>query len=107
MENPTVYSNVMHFEQKKKEWMHAETMNTEGSMMLKPFFDEITELQNEVLCNGKDSIASHRLQSTVRVKLFDRNAGKYIYGDVKWIEPSIMSGCNCWDGIFIIAESDD
>jgi len=98
---------IERYERDKKDWQREETMNCHGSMMLKPFLNKIESYQKEVLCNGKDGIASHGLQSVVHVKLFNKQTGEYTYGDVKWIEPSMMMGCGCWDGIYIIAETDE
>jgi hypothetical protein len=76
-------------------------------MMLKPFLKTVESYQKEVLCDGKGRIASHGLSSAVHVKLFNKKTGKWTYGDVQWIEPSMMMGCGCWNGIFIVAETDE
>jgi hypothetical protein len=100
---------VDRYERDKKAWQREETMNRkyENSMMLKPFLDDVQKYQKEVLCDGKTGIASHNIPSSVHVKLFNKKTGEYTYGDVQWIEPSMMMGCGCWNGIFIIAETDE
>jgi hypothetical protein len=97
------------YERDKKDWVREETMNRkyENCMMLKPFLDSVQGYQKEVLCDGKTGIASHNIPSSVHVKLFNKKTGEYTYGDVQWIEPSMMMGCGCWNGIFIIAETDE
>ena len=95
------------YEREKVEWMKPETINSNGSMMVKPFLDEVTSYQKEILCNGNSGIASHKLQSTVQVKMVHPITGEIIYGDVKWVEPSRLPGCGCWDGIVIIAEQEN
>jgi hypothetical protein len=95
-----------YYESLKKEWVREETINKHGEMMLKPFVEEVIGLQKEVLCNGENSIASHKLQSSVIVQIFNPTTGHITYGSVKWVEPSTMMGCGCWDGIKIIAEED-
>jgi hypothetical protein len=95
------------YEREKKDWIREEQMNRDGTMMLKPFLEQVGSYQKEVLCNGKDGIASHGLQSTVYVKVFNKSTGEWIYADVKWIEPSMLMGCGCWNGIKIVAETDE
>jgi len=95
------------YECEKVEWMKPETINSNGSMMVKPFLDEVASYQKEILCNGSSGIAIHKLQSTVQVKMVHPATGEIIYGDVKWIEASRLMGCGCWDGIVIIAEQEN
>lgn len=100
---------VTRYEKEKADWIREETMNRpyENSMMLKPFLETVEKYQKEVWCDGKGRIASHNLPSAVHVKLFNKKTGKWTYGDVQWIEASRVAGCGCWDGIYIIAETDD
>ncbi len=101
--------SIDRYERDKKDWQREETMNRkyENSMMLKPFLESVEGYQKEVYCNGKTGIASHNIQSSVHVKMFNKKTGEYTYGDVQWIEPSMLMGCGCWDGIYIIAETDE
>lgn len=91
----------------KKAWMCEETLNHNSTMLLKPFHESVERYQQEVLCNGKDGIASHNLQSDVYVKVVDPRTGDYTWNSVKWIEPLSMMGCGCWKGILIVAEMGD
>jgi hypothetical protein len=94
------------YERKKVEWMKPDTINSNGRMMVKPFLDEVASYQKEILCDGSSSIASHKLQSSVQVRVIHPITGEIIYGDVKWIEPYALPGCGCWDGIVIVAEQE-
>ena len=100
---------VDRYERDKKDWQREETMNRkyENSMMLKPFLESVQSYQKEVYCDGQGHIASHNIASGVHVKLFNKKTGEYTYGDVQWVEPSMLMGCGCWNGIFIIAETDE
>lgn len=91
----------------KKDWIREETLNHNGTMMLNPFLESVEEYQKEVHCNGKNAIASHAIQSKVYVKVVDPRTGDYTWNHVKWIEPTRLMGCGCWDGILIVAEMGD
>ena len=90
----------------KKDWISEETLNTDGSMMLKPFLESVEFFQKEVYCDGKGGIASHNIPSSVFVKVVNPKTGEDMWANVKWIEASMLMGCGCWDGIKIVAELD-
>jgi hypothetical protein len=96
------------YEVEKRAWVRdKEEINSySNSMMLKPFLESVEQYQKEVHCNGKDAIASHNLQSSVDIKMFNKKTGEWVYGCVQWVEASRLGGCGCWSGIRIIAECD-
>lgn len=98
--------SLKYYASETKSWLRPETLNTNGSMMLKPFFDTIEQYQKEVYCDGEGGIASHNIPSNVCVKLFNPQTGEDMWAKVKWVEPTMMMGCGCWDGIKIVAELD-
>ena len=66
-------------------------------MLVKQFAGRVATIAEEVGCDGAGNISSHEMPSSVRVEVED-DAAEY---EVVDIEPFIMMGCMCWDGIVL------
>lgn len=64
-------------------------------MFVKEFSGRVASIASEVGCDGGQNIASHAIGSSVTVTV-EGDESKYEIVD---IEPSMMFGCGCWDGI--------
>lgn len=99
-------SAIDRYHRDTKSWIREETLNHNDTMMLKPFLESVEHYQKEVYCDGKGHIASHGIPSSVIVKVINPKTGEDVWANVKWIEPTMLMGCGCWDGIKIVAELD-
>lgn len=100
-------SAIDRYQRDTKSWIREETLNHNDTMMLKPFIESVEHYQKEVCCDGKGHISSHGIPSSVIVKVINPNTGEDVWANVKWIEPTMLMGCGCWDGIKIVAELDE
>lgn len=66
-------------------------------MLVKQFASRVAEIAEEIGCDGAGNISSHKMPSSVTVVIEDDDADY----EVVDIEPSIMIGCMCWDGIVL------
>ena len=97
---------LTHHEVDTAEWMRPETLNLDGAMMVRHFLHDVQRLQDGILCDGSQGIASHTIQSHTLVKLVNPTTGNISYGNVKWVAATRMMDCGCEDGITIVAEEE-
>jgi hypothetical protein len=69
-------------------------------MTVKELLDKINKLNKEIQCDG-NTIASHKIKSSVIVS---DTENRYEIVD---IQPTMLFGCGCWDGIDIIIKKVD
>lgn len=69
-------------------------------MFVKDFAETVASIANEVSCDGGTSIASHKIRSSVRV-LVDGDDNEDAEYDLVEVEPSMLLGCGCWDGVIL------
>ena len=68
-------------------------------MFVKHFAEDVARMAQEVACDGKGNIGAHHLPSRVTIMCDDPNDDNEY--ELVAIEPSLVIGCGCWDGIDI------
>lgn len=66
-------------------------------MYVKEFVETITKYANEIGCDGKGNISSHKISSSIRVTNVDSDDEYEIVG----FDIDRLMGCGCWCGIEI------
>lgn len=69
-------------------------------MTLSELIRQLQAIQTEVGCDG-EAIYSHKLKSRV---VIDTPTATY---EVDAIEPTLLPGCGCWDGVRIMIKEED
>lgn len=68
-------------------------------MLAKDFHDQVAMITKEIGCDGKGSIGSHKLPSTVSVSVDDPNDDSDY--ELVGLDVDRLPGCGCWSGIVL------